>query len=236
MAINSSEIEINPLSFAYVSIWKKNLTFIPPLDPTFCKSLFGSPQTTTYGFNINGLTIAEPMQATMQNNAVIVNKLGANLVLGYQRFSIYTANLDSLLSVYEKFMAELKKNDSAFVTNLKQAQTGINIEYELEFKKTEKIIDFLTERFSLSVNSPSFISIGVLDVRFQLFEQEKEKNITIHLQPRANMSNALFCSANDHYGISPTESIFTQSQLNTYITRSREKLKSQIIPFLINKV
>jgi hypothetical protein len=74
MKVDISNIEINPISFSYVVVWKRLLNNIPPYDSEFCKNLFGKPEETVFGFNQQGLSISTKQTITPnpEKNAQVV--------------------------------------------------------------------------------------------------------------------------------------------------------------------
>jgi hypothetical protein len=54
----------------------------------------------------------------------------------------------------------------------------------------------------------------------------------VKIQPLLTDQHGIYLHTNDHYGITPSQSIFTVEQLKKFSELSIEKLKSQIIPYL----
>lgn len=242
MKFEISDIEIKPISFAYVVVWKKLLTNIPPLDSEFCKNLFGKPNETNFGFNQQGLTIAinnnNPIvQNDTNNNIVIIsNNLPPNLVLGYEKFSIFHNNLEDFYNVYEKFIVEVKSKHSNFYSTLQARQIGINIEFELTFNDPINVKEWFSERFFSSNNKDSsFSEFNLQQFKFRISEEDRGKFVTVTLSPRPGKANLLYCLINDHYTISPTELIFDLNQLTNFVSKANSKVFDKIIPQIINQ-
>jgi hypothetical protein len=238
MKFDISNIEIKPITFSYVVVWKRLLTNIPPLDSEFCKNLFNKPNETNFGFNQQGLTIAinnnNPIVQTGTNNIIInVPNLPPNLVLGYQKFSIYHTDIESLYTVYDKFINEIKTKYYKFYSTLQSNQVGINIEFELIFKSPVDLKEWVNDKF-FSEKKDDFSEINFQQFKFQMFEENKAKFVIVTLSPRIGNINTLYCLINDHYTVSPSELIFESNQLKTYINRTISKVSEKIIPQIMS--
>jgi hypothetical protein len=230
--MNISDLEIQPVSYTYVVIWKDALSVIPPINPEFCKNLYNSPNETQFGFNANGLFVtSRPHKTISQTAEAVTIELAPNINLGYTRFSIMDRSKESFLSVYTKLVDELKLNHSGFYANLKSAQVGINMEFELILKNGISSNVYLKDKFNIQPASTTIADIQFQQISFQIVENAKEKKMAIILQIRET-DGTILCITNDHYGISPSESIFTPSQLDSYIQKSFERIKEHVLPIL----
>jgi hypothetical protein len=154
-------------------------------------------------------------------------------VLGYQKLSVFHNDLNSFYEVYEKFINESKNNYGTFYSTLQSNQVGINIEFEIIFKTLTSVNDWFSNRF-FPTDANSFFSETIMrEVKFQVNEETNGKNFGVTIQPRAGVTNGLYCLINDHYGISPSEHIFDLSQMKKYINKTLDKTKEKIIPYIV---
>jgi hypothetical protein len=230
---NSLNIEFKTLTFAYVAIWKKPLTALPPLASPFLKSLFGRPNETQVGFNQNGLAVslnsAPPQMVDTAGIQALMMPQVANLLLGYQRYSIFDDNLEGLLNAQDKLVTELKSNNNSFYSSLTSAQVGINLEFEYTFNQDTQTL--LNKRF-LANDIPEFQSRIFQELKFVIVEDNPSKRMTIQIQPRVGNDSAIFVGINDHYGISPSDTIFDKNLLEKFINKTIDKTTNQIKKFI----
>ncbi|SDQ00733.1 hypothetical protein SAMN05428975_5457 [Mucilaginibacter sp. OK268] len=230
-------------SCTYVVIWKKPLTTIPPLSTDFFKRLF-QVEELEYGFSQQGLTVVLPQPNTLHyqgdapNETIFQIRPAPTLLIGYQQMTFFHLDVNKLFSAYEGLVNELKNKYNAFYMSMLSGKIGINIEYFIKLVDGESTQKFFKERF-LCNNDSSLEAFGFIDTAFQevniqLIEPGNDKLMQIKIQPLAGRTNELYILSNDHYGISPSENIFTIDQLKSYIDKSIGKMKTQVIPYLTN--
>jgi hypothetical protein len=237
MKFEISELKIKPRTYSYVVIWKKRLSSIPPLSTDFLKKLFGDDKLQ-YNFTQNGLQANIPYKTVQLPNLGVGTPLltilpQPQVTIGYDSFTYLHTDYEDFLKVYEGLISELKSKYNAFFVNLLPAQIGINIDYEIIYPNTFLNQTFFKDRFiGKSGSDFGFKDELVQEINMQLIEENKSKMIQVKIQPLLTDQHGIYLHTNDHYGITPSQSIFTVEQLKKFSELSIEKLKSQIIPYL----
>lgn len=212
--INLKKMELELISIGVVIVFEKPLKFMPPLDDSFCKELFGSPIDTLYGLGPEGYIIS------------LKNKPVPAIVLSLDRIVFKANNKEDLYRYIDEF--DKKFRDLDIVKSF--SVFGINYEYQcLNLEDSSE--NWLWEHFiNKKIKTGSEYQIcNKLSLRFGVNSNE---TLGIEIEPRTGRRDGLFLNINHHHNIR-LDSFPKQDILSEYIDKSLDTVQKKYIPTLI---
>lgn len=201
------------ISVAFVGVFAENLSFIPALDPNFCKNLFDEPSRTICGMTPEGYVIT------------IDKRQMPLVVISQNKICIRAKDEETVVKLCQTMSTKISE------IGLKTIYSAIGLNYEYQWLElNESAENWICKRFikrdmfeTIKLNSCQKLSLRT--------EISNDEFANLDIEPRVGTNDGVFVGINHHHNIR-MEHIPINEELVKMYASSKKKIEKILLELI----
>lgn len=201
------------ISVAFVGVFAENLSFIPALDPNFCKNLFDEPSRTICGMTPEGYVIT------------IDKRQMPLVVISQNKICIRAKDEETVVKLCQIMSTKISE------IGLKTIYSAIGLNYEYQWLElNESAENWICKRFvkrdvfeTIKLNSCQKLSLRT--------EISNDEFANLDIEPRVGTNDGVFVGINHHHNIR-MERIPVYEELVKMYASSKKKIEKILLELI----